>query len=158
PIGGDVLGADLEQIVEAGRDHMRLFDLGQGAHRLVEGFERRLAGVAETHFDESDMGQAQPAGIDDGAISQDIAAVLKPLDANLAGGFGEIYPATQLRNADATIAGKFIEDAEVDLVELASIGLGHRGKSQDWHPKRTIHLPGLTRSGKSPLAFLASSS
>ena len=35
-IAADVGGADLEQIVEAARDHVALLDLGDGAHRGVE--------------------------------------------------------------------------------------------------------------------------
>src|SRR3546814_6582356 len=52
-IAPDVGGADLEQIVEAARDHVAFLDLGQAADRGVELAQRLLARVrSEEHTSE----------------------------------------------------------------------------------------------------------
>src|SRR3546814_19401432 len=70
-IAADVGGADLEQIVEAARDHMAFLDLGNLAHRVVELPQGLLARVRQLDLGEGDMVEPDLGRIDDGAKNDD---------------------------------------------------------------------------------------
>ena len=95
---------------------MRLFDLGQGPNRLVEGSQRCLARVRKLYLHEGHVRQAQALGIDDGAIAEDLAFGLQTLDPGLARRLGKIDPAAQFSDAQPPIARQLIQNLPVDLV------------------------------------------
>src|SRR3546814_1263546 len=83
-IAADVGGADLEQIVEAARDHVAFLDLRQAAHRGVELAQRVLARVRQLDLSKGDMIETDLGRVDDRAESDDQSAFLHPFDALLA--------------------------------------------------------------------------
>ncbi len=99
----DILTAHFQQVIKRPRDHMALFDLRSGAHRVVEGPERVFAGVRQPHLDEHNMRRPQPPVIDQRLIAGDIARPLKPFEARLRGGFGQADAAGQIGHADAPV-------------------------------------------------------
>jgi hypothetical protein len=77
-IGGDVLSADLQQIVKAARDHVAFLNPGHCAHGGVEIGQRGVAGVRKLHLHKRHMTTAKPRLVDHRAIAADDAGCFKP--------------------------------------------------------------------------------
>ena len=117
-IAADVGGTDLEQIVEAARDHMAFLDLGNLPHRDVELLERLLARVRQFHFGEGDMVEPDLGGIDDPAETDDQSAVDEALHALLARGFRQPDLQREFGKGDAPVAAQNREDLAIKLIQF----------------------------------------
>ncbi len=121
-VAADVSGADLEEIVEVGRQHVAFLDFGNAAHRAVEVPQRRLACVGEADFDESDMVQPEARRIDNGAKAPDHPAVDQLAHPRLAGRFRHARALGEIGDGDPAVFAQNGDDLAVHLVQI------------DWYP------------------------
>src|SRR3546814_8196613 len=117
-IAADVGGADLEQIVEAARDHVAFLDLRQAAHRGVELAQRVLARVRQLDLGKGDMIETDLGRVDDRAESDDQSAFLHPFDALLARCLGQADLLRERGEGDAAILPEDGEKLAIELVQI----------------------------------------
>ena len=122
PIFRHVAGPHLEQIIEIPGNHMRLLDLGHLGDRLVEGGQRRLAGVAQTHLHESHMIEPEADRVQKSAVADDDTGLLQPAQPRLCRGFRQADTFGEIGDADPAIAGQFGQNRLIESVERLMVG------------------------------------
>ncbi len=96
---------------------MALHDLAAHLHRRLEGREHIGRGAVQQHLDKHHHAATQFERVQARLVTQDVAALGKPLHARQYGGRGERHALGQLEVGDAPVLLQAVHDLEVDTVE-----------------------------------------
>jgi len=117
-IVADVGGADLEQIVEAARDHVAFLDFGDAADGGVEFIERGLARIGQLDLGEGDVIETELGRIGHGAKAEDHAALDQPPQPHLAWRLGEADAPGKIGDGDTSIVREHGDDLAIEHIQI----------------------------------------